>query len=294
MKAKMLLIVLAAVALLAACKGKSGGDYEFINNHKSSSSAADSATAVDTSKMTTRLVKTAEINFKVKNVQQTSENVAALTKFYGGMVMHHRIRSSAGQSRDVHISNDSTMRIAAFNTSAEMVVKVPSDKLEDFMTKVSHMGIYVNISTMDIEDRTLDYLSARLKLQDRQELVSQQKQGKIRIKNPVDVLTLKDDMVDAQIGNLKTDEAVKFSTINLNFYQSDTILKQTIANDDPSAYNIPVLQRAGLAFASGWSIFMNLLVGLINLWVFILVGIAAWVAYRYYKKRSRLISRTVA
>jgi hypothetical protein len=243
--------------------------------------------------MTTRLVKTAEINFKVKNVQQTSENVAALTKFYEGMVMHHRIQSSAGQSRDVHISNDSTMRIAAFNTSAEMVVKVPSDKLEDFITKVSHMGIYVNISTMDIEDRTLDYLSARLKLQDRQELVSQQKQGKIRIKNPVDVLTLKDDMVDAQIGNLKTDEAVKLSTVNLNFYQSDTILKETIANDDPSVYNIPMFQRIGLAFASGWSIFMDLLVGLINLWVFILVGIAAWATYKYYKKRSRLIDRTV-
>jgi len=155
------------------------------------------------------------------------------------------------------------------------------------------MGIYVNISTMDIEDRTLDYLSARLKLKDRQELVSQQKQGKIRIKNPVDVLTLKDDMVDAQIGNLKTDEAVKFSTVNLNFYQSDTILKETIANDDPSAYNIPMFQRIGLSFTSGWSIFMDLLIGLINLWVFVLVGIAAWAAYKYYKKRSRLISRMV-
>jgi len=293
MRTRMLIIIVAAIALLAACKGKSGGDYEFINNYKSSSSAADSATAADTSKMTTRLVKTAEINFKVKNVQQTSENVAALTEFYGGMVMHHRIQSSAGQSRDVHMSNDSTMRIAAYNTSAEMVVKVPSDKLEDFMTKVSHMGIYVNISTMDIEDRTLDYLSARLKLKDRQELVSQQKQGKIRIKNPVDVLTLKDDMVDAQIGNLKTDEAVKFSTVNLNFYQSDTILKETIANDDPSAYNIPMFQRIGLSFTSGWSIFMDLLIGLINLWVFVLVGIAAWAAYKYYKKRSRLISRMV-
>ncbi len=78
------------------------------------------------------------------------------------------MQSSAIQTRDVHISNDSIMRIAAYNTAADMVVKIPSDKLEDFMAKVNHLGIYVNASTMDIEDRTLDNLSVRLKLKDRQ------------------------------------------------------------------------------------------------------------------------------
>jgi hypothetical protein len=288
MKTKMVLAMLMVAALLAACKGKSGsGGYEFVNNSKSSSSNADS-TKTDSIRSTPKLVKTAEMNFKVKNVQQVSENVSALTKLYGGMVMHHKVQSTAGQSRDVHISNDSIMRIAAFNTTADMVVKIPSDKLEDYMTKVGHMGIYVNISLMDIEDRSLDYLSARLKLKDRQELVSQQKNGKIRIKNPADVLSLKDDMVDAQIGNLKTDEAVKYSIISLNFYQSDTILKEAIANDDPSAYNIPMFQRMGLAFADGWAIFMDLVVGLINLWVFILAGLSIWMAYRFNKKRIRL------
>ena len=289
MKTKILMIMLVVATLLAACKGKSGsGSYEFVNNSKSSSSSADS-TRADSIQSKPKLVKTAEMNFKVKSVQQVSESIAALTKLYGGMVMHHKIQSTAGQNRDVHISNDSIIRIAAFNTTADMVVKIPSDKLEDFMTRVGHMGIYVNISLMDIEDRSLDYLSARLKLKDRQELVSQQKRGKSRIKNPVDVLSLKDDMVDAQIGNLKTDEAVKYSIINLNFYQSDTILEETITNDDPSAYNIPIFQRMGLAFGDGWAIFMDLIVELINLWVFILAGLAIWAGCRYYRKKTHLI-----
>ena len=294
MRKRMSIIIVAAITLLAACKGKSGGDYEFINNHKNSAYAADSAKIADTVLQSTKLVKTAEINFKVKNVQQTSEHIAVLAKQYGGMVMHHKIQSSAPQCRDVPVSHDSTMRIAAYNTCAEMLIKVPSDKLEEVMTEVSHMGIHINISTMDIEDKTLDYLSARLKLKDREEVVTQQRTGKIRIKDPNEVLSLKDNIVDVRIGNLKTNEAVKFSTIHLNFYQSDTILKETIANDDLSAYHIPVFQRIGLAFASGWSIFMDLLVGLINLWVFILAGIAAWLTYRNYKKRSRVISRPVA
>jgi len=293
MKTKMLLILLAAVALLAACKGKSSKDYEVVNNDKRSN--ADYSTAeADSTKVESKLVKTAVINFKVKDVRQTGENIVTLTTQYGGMVMHHQVQSSASSTRDVHISNDSIMRIAAFNTTGEMTVRIPSDKLEDFMTKVSKMGIYVNISRMDIDDRSLDYLSEQLKLRDRQELVSQQKSGKIRIKNPTDVLLLKDDMTDQKINNLRTDQAVKFSVISLSFYQSDTISKETIANDDPSAYNIPLFQRLALAFENGWAIFVDVVVGLVNLWMFILAGLAIWRIVIYYRKRMPLQNKPAA
>ncbi len=292
MKTKIL-ILLAAVALLAACKGKASKDYEVVNNDKRST--ADYTTAeADSIKVESKLVKTAEINFKVKDVRQVGENIATLTTQYDGMVMHHQVQSTAGSTRDVHISNDSIMRIAAFNTTGEMTVRIPSNKLEDFMTKVSKMGVYVNISRMDIDDRSLDYLSEQLKLRDRQELVSQQKSGKIRIKNPTDVLLLKDDMVDQKISNLRTDQAVKFSVISLNFYQSDTISKETIANDDPSAYNIPLFQRLALAFENGWSIFVDMVVGLVNLWMFIVAGLAIWRIIVYYRKRMPLPNKPAA
>jgi uncharacterized cupredoxin-like copper-binding protein len=285
MKRKILMIMLAAVALLAACKGKHS-PYEIVNNNKSSN--ADSAKIADTIPTAPKLVKTAEMNFKVKNVQQVSGDIAALTKQYGGMVMHHQIQSSADQSRDLRISSDSIKRISAFNTAADMTIKVPSEKLEDFMNRVGHLSIYVNVSKMDIEDKSLDYLSSQLKLNSRKELVSQQRRGKIVIKDPSSALLLKDDLVDEQIGNRKIDEAVKYSMIDLNFYQSNTISAEIIANDDPSVYNIPVLQRLSMAFAHGWNIFIDVVVGLVNLWAFILAGSAAWAGYRYYRTRIGL------
>ena len=291
MKRKMLIITLAAVALLAACKGKHS-PYEIVNNSKSSS--VDSVKIADTVPTTPKLVKTAEMNFKVKNVQQVTENIGALTKQYGGMVMHHQVQSSTDQSRDVHISSDSIKRISSFNTTADMTVKVPSEELEDFMNHVGDMAIYVNISRMDIEDKSLDFLSSQLKLNSRKELVNQQKRGKIIIKDPSSVLLLKDDLVDEQIDNRKIDEAVKYSIISLNFYQSNTISTENIANDDPSAYNIPLSQRIGLAFANGWNVFTDVVVGLVNLWVFIIVGLAAWAGYRYYRRKTRIINHPAA
>jgi hypothetical protein len=278
MKTKILIPLLAGVALLCACKGKSG--YEVINNGSSADTVAraDSATAP-------KLVKTADMHFKVKNVQQTSEHIATLVTSYNGMVMHHKMGSTPDCTQDIRISNDSVMRVTSISTTADITVKIPAAKLEEFMNQVAHMGIYVNNRSMDITDKSLDYLSSQLKLKNRNELVSQQKSGKIIIKNPANVLALKDDQVDEQISNRGIDDAVKNSVVSLSFYESNTINKEIIANDDPSAYNLPFFKRLIMAMANGWGIFVDVVIGIANLWVFILAGIGVWVLIAYYKTR---------
>jgi len=173
MKTNFLIPLIAGVGLLCACKGKGKADYEVVNNSSADSVKVDSAYVSGP-----KLIKTAGMRFKVKSVQQTSERIAVLTSGCNGMVIHHEMGSTSDRSLDIRISNDSVMRVTSFNTIADMTVKIPSAKLEDFMNQVSHMGIYVNNRRMDITDKSLDYLSAQLKLKNRDELVSQQKRGR--------------------------------------------------------------------------------------------------------------------
>lgn len=280
-----------AIALFAACKGRNGG-YEVVNNDSSTSADTANGSSITDSiaEAKPKLVKTADISFKVKNVQQTGDSISRLTAKLSGMVMHHQMGTSIQRSEDMRLSNDSVLRVSAFNTTADMTVKVPSEKLEDFMNHVSHMGIYVISSKMDIEDKSLDYLSAKLKLKNRLEMVAQQKTGKIKIKNPEAVLWLKDDMIDGQINNQKIDQAVSFSVVSLNFYQSNTIYKETIANDDPSAYKMPFGNRLLMALSNGWYLFIDLIIGLANLWVLLLAGIGLWMAFKVYKRKYPVIN----
>jgi hypothetical protein len=274
MKTRGLLVVVAAIALFAACKGKGV------------SSLADSAGIATLDLHKSELVKTIDINFKVKNVRQTGEAIALLVDKYDGMVMHHDMQSTTKQSDRIHLNNDSLMLVSAFNTTANMTVKIPSEKLENFVNQVNHMGIFINSSKMDIDDRTFDYLSTAMKENNRHEFVDQQQKApKVTLKRAEEILKVKDDIVDKQVSNLKTDYDVKFSTVTLTFYQSDTILKEIVANDDPSAYNIPLGKRIALAFATGWAAFMDVLIVLINLWVFVPIGLCVWLGYRYYKKK---------
>lgn len=287
MKTNFLIPLIAGLGLLCACKGKgsASGDSSY---EVARTGAADSV-KVDSAMLNQfKLVKTAGMRFKVKNLPQTTQQITALTEKYNGMVIHHQMESTAEKSLDVRISNDSVMRVTSFNTTADLTVKIPSSKLNEFMNQVAIMGIYVNNRSMDITDKSLDYLSAQLKLKNRTELVDQQKKGKVVIKNPVNVMLLKDDMVDQQVGNRQIDDAVKNSIITLSLYQSNTINKEIIANDDPAAYNLPFFQRVGRSLANGWEIFVDVIVCIANLWVFIMAGISVWLIIRYYKGKKNI------
>ncbi len=284
MKTKYL-IPLAAIALFCACKG-SGGGYEVVNN--GSSADSDVSKKADTSSAP-KLVKTAGMNFKVKNVNQTAIRIDALTAGIGGMVVHQQMGSSVQGSHEVRISTDSVMRTTSLMTTAELTVKVPSVQLEKFMDSVASMGMFVTSRNLDITDKTLDYLSAQLKLKSRNELISQQKQGKIIIKNPAKVLDLKDDMIDQQIGNRQIADAVKNSVVNLSFYQSNTINKEVIVNDDPSAYDLPFFKRLLMACQNGWNLCLDIIIGLANVWILLLAGALVWVGIRNYHKRKKAV-----
>lgn len=284
MKAKFF-IPLAGLALLCACK-RSG--YEVVSTGNNAL-GTDSLEKADTARGE-KLVKTAGIQFKVKNVGQTEQKVSALTHNLGGLVTHQQINSTVTGSQDVRVSRDSVMRITSLSTSAQMTVKVPSVKLESFMDSVAAMGMYVTNRSLDISDRTLDYLSARLKLKSRSELIDRQKSGKVVIKDPSKVLDLYDDMVDQQIGNRQIDDEVKNSTVMLSFYQSNTINKEVIANDDPSAYSQPFFDRLLMACQNGWSLFIDLVIGLANIWFLILAGLLAWFYIIRHNRRKKAMA----
>jgi len=283
----MKLALVAGIVLLgAACKNKS---YETDNQPAYADSAVQARSSRVADTVETKLVKTADIRFKTKDVQQTSENISALVGKDGGMVMHHDVSSSITQTHDVRLNNDSVMRVSSFNTTADMTVKLPVEKIDDFLNTVTHMGIYVTERKMDIEDRSLDYLEAQLKLKNRADLVAREKTGKVTIKNPTAVLNLKDDMVDAQISNKRIDDEVKYSTISLSFYQSNTIYKEVIANDDPSAYDLPFFNRMINALSNGWHILGDMIIAMMNLWALILVGIAIWIIIAKRKAISKVV-----
>jgi len=287
MKLSNVIPLMAGLALLCACKSRSSSesiDSARVVNSKNKAEVAD--LKKDTDQADPKLVKKADIRFKVKSVQQTSEQIATLTTSLGGMVIHHTINSTSENSADIKRSNDSVLRVSVVNITAEMTVKIPPANLERFMLQVAKMGLYIDNSHMDITDKSLEYLATRLKLKNQSDRVAADKKAGNAAKTPDDMLAFKNNMVDQQITNRKTDDSVKNSLISLSFYESNAIQREIIANNDLSAYNPPVSQRLGMSIQNGWDVFISVLVGVTNVWMIFPIGFCVWMLIRYIKRKS--------
>jgi len=291
MKPKILIPLMAGLFLLGACEGRkdkesTGSTADTVSNEKAASLKKD------TLQTGPKLVKKANIRFKVKNVQQTSEQIAALATGLNGMVIHHTINSTSENSADIKRSSDSVMRVTVVNTTADMTVKIPPANLESFMLQVSRMGLYVDNSHMDITDKSLDYLSTQMKLKNQSERVAKNKQDAATAKNPNDLLAFKNSMVDQQIGNRRTDDSVKNSVVTLSFYESNVIHREIIANNDLSAYNPPATKQFGMALENGWDVFVSVMVALANAWVIFPIGFGVWMLVRYIKRKRPALAKS--
>lgn len=280
MKNKILMMLLAGITLLAACKGS--GSSTLMDQASKDTVAQEAHDSV-------KLVKTADMRFKVKNVQHAAEQISKLTEVCGGMVMHHNMQSNVISNQDILLGNDSLKKLTVYNTTADLVLKIPADVIEPFMDSLNHLGLFVENRKMDVEDRTLDYLSEKLKAKNRESSVSLRSKMKMTTKVADSILALKDNVVDRKISNLRTNEAARFTTLSLSLYQSNTVSKEIVASDDLSTYNSSVWIRIGLALSRGWFYFSEVLVGILHLWAFILVGLAIWLGISMYRRKKKLI-----
>lgn len=282
MKIRVLKALLAALCLFSACKGPNS----FKEQDQEVSTAIDS---IANDLKAQKLIITAEMSIKVKNASKVAEKIAGLTTAYHGKVTNHYLRSEEVGSKEMAFSSDSLQRVTILHTTADMTLQVPSDSLDRLMTNISKTGIYISSRRMDIENRTLDPLASQLKLNNRIEITDQQRS--YRPKNQASeeadkALALRDKIVDDHINNQRIEMAARMSTLKLSLDQSQSVIIERIATDDPSAYELPLIKRLGFALSNGWSMFMSFLIGVANLWVFIVIGaVLWWVVDKHYRRK---------
>ena len=236
-----------------------------------------------------KIIKTADMRFRVKNVQNTKEQLSQTIKAQGGTVAEFSIESVIQETQKVKQSVDSVKEITAYRTEGYLVAKVPSEKLDDFTNTTAKMAVFVDNQSMKMDDQSLTYLSNKSKAGNRLDAVDQI--GKLAAKKSSNVetaLNIKDNYVDKRIQNLSIDSKVKYSTITLNFYQDNTIKTAVIANDNVNDYKPDFGNRLWLAIVNGWTIFREIILALSNLWMLILVGIGIYFIARHFIRKNKL------
>lgn len=242
---------------------------------------------VNDTALTEKIIKTADMRFRVKDVQSTKERLSAAIKAEGGKVAEFSIQSNINTSEKVGYSADSLLELTAYRVEGLIVARIPSEQLDEFTNKVAKMAVFIDNQSLKLDDQSLAYLSNKLKNKNRVEAVDQLKKNATKKSNNVETaLIIKDDYIDNKLENLRIDKRVQYSDITLNFYQDNTVKKLVVGNDNLYDYRPGFFQRFGLNIQNGWTIFKEFILILTNLWMLILLVAAAYFGYRYYRKNK--------
>lgn len=277
------IIAIAIILTIFGCNNANKNDQNV--EAKESIMAVDSVATVAEPK----IIKTADMRFRVKNVQNTKEQLSQTIKAQGGTVAEFSIESIIQETQKVKQSVDSLKEITSYRTEGYLVANVPAEKLDDFTNTVAKMAVFVDNQSLKLDDQSLAYLGNRMKAGNRIEAANQMNKVAGRKSTSVETsLNIKDDYVDKKLQNLSIDNRVKYSTITLQFYQDNTIKTTVVANDDIYDYKPAFGNRLWMGIINGWTIFKELIIGLANIWALILTGVAIFFLIRYFIRKDKI------
>lgn len=81
-------------------------------------------------------------------------------------------------------------------------------------------------------------------------------------------------------------DKVNFSTVSLQLYQREEIKREKVANPDNEQFRTSIGVRLMDSLKTGWYIFEEIFVFIVNLWAFILIGFGIWFLYKRFKKKN--------
>jgi Domain of unknown function (DUF4349) len=248
--------------------------------------------AASAPKMERKVIRTADLRFKVASTEQTTYKIEQLTKHFGGYVTQTNLEGSVIKQFDLPSGSDSTAHITHYEVENNMTLRVPNEQLDTVLAAISHLYLFLNHRRVSGEDVTTSYLANRLKAQMRERTARRLEgaaDGKGKRLDDISEIEqqsagLREAAIDEKMRNFQNDYNIEFSEVKLALYQEPNVLKTIKANPASNVYAPSFANRAILAIQTGWAIILEILIGVLHLWSVFLLGFGAWWAYRKMRK----------
>ena len=292
-KASTLAVIIAVV--LFSCKKAEVPAEETLDY---ATAVADSATVSNTQEKTTatpktvekrKLIRTADIKFKVKSVVQSTNLIENTTRKWGGLVTYSNLQSTINDQISTKVSQDSTLETTKYKVENTITLRVPQQNMDTVVKEIAKEIDYLDYRLIKADDVALRLLSNEL-------LQKRSATNEKRMANAIDTKGKKiNDIMNAEtqlenkkaqsdssaIENLSLQDQINYSTITLQLYQRDVVKQELVANEIQGYQFEPAIRIQILdALQSGWFHLLSLVVFLLKLWWLALIGLVIYLIFK--------------
>ncbi|MDR6921603.1 DUF4349 domain-containing protein [Chryseobacterium sp. 2987] len=293
MKTTYLKLSLSAVLLLGTFSCKKGeASASEIKAYETTDSAAvpitDSiSSAASTHVKDKQFIKTADVNMEVKDVYEATVSIEKSVQELGGFVTHSNLTSNVVSENTYNTSGEEAMLIKKYQTENTMQVRVPAEKLGEFLALVNDKKLFLNSRIIHAEDVTFDIKYAEMegtRIKKTGDNISKLKATKDKVE--LDDQNMSEGNLQ-KLANMNTGNDLQYSTIDLYIKEPQLRIAEiavTNTTNIDNKYKFNFIYDAKNAFVEGFYLIQKITVGLITAWPFVLI-IAA-VIYFLRKRKT--------
>jgi hypothetical protein len=243
-----------------------------------------------------RFVRTAQAQFRVKDVYASALAIEDAAAQQGGFVVNNQISAQTLDVRRQPAGDDKLIELAEYTVQGSLVVRVPSENTQAFLRAIAAQMEFLDQRSFQANDVQFDLLRRELarqrEQQTQQELGEAMRDGD-RLDRKAEVIAARGDARlqrdEAMVQQKEYEDRIAFSTINLSLYQLAKIRRTEMVDAEA------VFRRHGPGFFTrlfdamrvGWYGVLDLLIALVHVWpLWLALGVVV-VALRRWRRAQR-------
>ncbi|CAM3965986.1 DUF4349 domain-containing protein [Flavobacterium branchiophilum] len=237
-----------------------------------------------------KIIRTADIKFKTKNVAKSTYAIENAVSKFGGFVTFTDLNSQIIEKSEVKIAQDSILEITKYTVLNDMTIRVPNTKLDTVIKIIAKEIDFLDSRQIKADDVSLQILANQL-AQVRKNAHATRLENAIDTKGKKvteisnaeeDLETKKQENDEKKLDNLSLKDKVDFSTLSLQLYQNESIKKDIKPSEKMFRQGFGLKIVDGLQF--GWYLIEDMITFIIQFWSLIVLSLLGFILYKKYSK----------
>lgn len=292
------LILALGLCMLASCDS---ADYG-VNNSMSevSESVQDTVnetTVVGELNSGRKLVRTADIACRTKDVVAATHQLERIVNGVGGIVMESKVEQHAIDEKTVAYTTDSERVVRVLTSESNLTLKVPAGMLDSVVHALPHLSSEISYSNMMQRDVTLQlYNNELLNKPSKEQHVEQAAKKRLSVEEALAVQQYEDERtkkaIARKVENLRLMDDVNYATLTVKIYSPEYVIAEIVPNKE-ALMKPPYWTECKTALLNGMTVVKGVVLLLLTIWpVLVFVALVILVVNIVLRKTKRV--RTVS
>lgn len=282
---------LLLITVFACNKSESTGAYEKeATDYAATAEISDSISSVATLEVKDKqFIKSAQVNMEVADVYDATIFIEKSLVNLKGFVTSSELNSQIISEQTFTISDEKAMMVRKFQTENNMQVRIPTEKLGEFLQIINDKKVFLNSRIISAEDVTANIKLAELEAKRNAKTGTNISQ----LKTDKDKVNMTDDNESEnnyqKVAGFEMTDQLKYSTVQIFLKEPQVrIVQIPLANTQniDDQYKSNFFYEAKNAVVNGFYLIQQIFLGLITIWPLLIIG---GLAIYFFRRRKTAI-----